>query len=316
MSALAPEAALWHLMRGALTTRALAIAADLEIADALADGPRPVADLARDSGADADALNRVLRALASDGVFAEENPGVFRNTGVSELLRGDGWRDFAHLFGGVWLEAMTVLNAEGRAAFPRLHGVDFWSWLGRDPRERAAFDRAMEQGVENRLERLQSLAWRDERVVVDVGGGNGSLLLGLLEQEPQLRGIVFDLPETVRDESAFGERCSFVAGSFFESVPSGDAFVLAGILHNWDDDAASAILRVVSAAARPGARLVLLESVVGPGNDPQGAKWLDLLMLVLLEGRERDEAQWRTLLEGNGWEPVSVQDRMIEARCR
>jgi hypothetical protein len=316
MSVRAPEAAIWDVLRGALTTRALAIAADLEIADALADGPRPVAELARDCGADADALNRVLRALASDGVFAEDGPGIFRNTDASELLRGGGWRDFAHLFGGVWLEAVAALDADGTAAFPRLHGADFWSWLALDPRERAAFDRAMEQGVENRLERLASVAWRGDELVVDVGGGNGSLLLGLLDRQPRLRGIVYDLPETVRDESAYGERCSFVPGSFFESVPPGDAFVLAGILHNWDDDAASAILRAVRAAAQPGARLVLLESVVQPGNDAQGAKWLDLLMLALLAGRERGEAQWRALLDGNGWEPVGVQDGVIEARCR
>jgi hypothetical protein len=120
----------------------------------------------------------------------------------------------------------------------------------------------------------------------------------------------------VRDESVYGERCSFVAGNFFESVPRGDVFVLSTILHNWDDEAASAILRVVRAGAQPGARLVLLESVVQPGNDAQGAKWLDLLMLALLDGRERDEAQWRTLLVANGWEPVSVRDGVIEARCR
>jgi hypothetical protein len=316
MSTLAPEAVIWDALRGGLTTRALAIAADLEIADALADGARPIEELARDAGADVDTLSRVLRALASDGVFAEEGPGVFRNTDASELLRGDGWRDFAHLFGGVWLEAVAALNADGEPSFRRLHGADFWSWLGRDRRERAAFDKAMEQGVENRLERLESVAWRGDELVVDVGGGNGSLLLGLLDRHPQLRGIVFDLPETVRDESVYGERRSFVAGNFFESVPRGDVFVLSTILHNWDDEAASAILRVVRAGAQPGARLVLLESVVQPGNDAQGAKWLDLLMLALLDGRERDEAQWRTLLVANGWEPVSVRDGVIEARCR
>jgi hypothetical protein len=316
MSTLAPEAVIWDALRGGLTTRALAIAADLEIADALADGARPIEELARRAGADVDTLSRILRALASDGVFAEEGPGVFRNTDASELLRGDGWRDFAHLFGGVWLEAVAALNADGEPSFRRLHGDDFWSWLGRDRRERAAFDKAMEQGVENRLERLESVAWRGDELVVDVGGGNGSLLLGLLDRHSQLRGIVFDLPETVRDESAYGERCSFVAGNFFESVPRGDVFVLSTILHNWDDEAASAILRVVRAGAQPGARLVLLESVVQPGNDAQGAKWLDLLMLALLDGRERDEAQWRTLLVANGWEPVSVRDGVIEARCR
>src|SRR5262249_55643359 len=153
MSPVAPEAVIWDVLRGGLTTRGLAIAADLGIADALAAGPRSVEEVARDAGADVNALHRVLRALSSDGIFAEESPGVFRNTDASELLRGEGWRDFAHLFGGVWLEAVGVLNADGEAAFPRLHTADFWTWLGREPAERAAFDRAMEQGVEDRLER-------------------------------------------------------------------------------------------------------------------------------------------------------------------
>jgi hypothetical protein len=316
MSSLAPDAAVWNVLRGALATRALAIAADLEVANALAGGPRPIDELAKDAGADAAALHRVLRALASDGIFAEEDPGVFRNTEASELLRGDGWSDFAHLFGGIWLQAIAALNADGKAAFPRLHETDFWSWLARNPSERAAFDRAMEQGGEERLQRLDSVAWRGDELVVDVGGGNGSLLLALLDRRPQLRGIVVDLPETVRDESAFGERCSFVAGDFFESVPAGDAYVLSTILHDWDDESAAAILRVVHAAARRGARLVLLERVIQPGNGPQGAKWLDLLMLALFAGRERGEAQWRALLDGTGWEPVRVEDGVIEGTCR
>src|SRR5262249_2924175 len=148
MSSVAPETVIWDGLRGALTTRALAIAADLRIADALADGPRPVEDVARDVSADVNALHRVLRALASDGVFAEERPGVFRNTDASELLRGDGWRDFAHLFGGIWLEAVGALNADGEAAFPRLPTAGFWTWLGPGPAERAAVDRGAGQGVE------------------------------------------------------------------------------------------------------------------------------------------------------------------------
>ena len=135
----------------------------------------------------------------------------------------------------------------------------------------------------------------------------------LLRVQPGLHTIVFDLPETDRDESAFGERCTFVAGDFFESVPAGDVYVLSTILHDWDDDRAAAILRTIRTAARPDARLLVLETVVPPGNEPHGAKWLDLLMLALFAGRERDEAQWRTLLESSGWEPTAIDDGLIEA---
>ena len=317
MTEVSPEQRLWDLLRGALTTRALGLVADLRVADALADGSRAVDDVAREAGADPDTLRRLLRALASDGVFVETEPGVFANTDASELLRGAGWSDFAHLFGGVWLRTIGELDASGSAPFPALHGTDFWSWLAANPAERAAFDRAMEQGKERRIERLAGVEWRGDETVVDVGGGNGSNLVGLLARRPGLRGIVFDLPETVRDEGALAAAgCTFVAGSFFDSAPAGDAYVLSTILHDWDDEHAAAIVRTIRAAARPGTPLFLIETVLPPGNDPHGAKWLDLLMLALFAGRERDEAQWRALLEAGGWDPVSVEDGLIEARCR
>jgi hypothetical protein len=299
------ELVLWNLMRGALATRALALAVDLGLPDALADGPKRIDD---------DVTYRVLRALASDGVFEEVEPRVFRNTDASELLRASGWNDFAHLFGGIWLRAVADLEAAGGASFPRVFGAGFWDWLAGHPDERAAFDRAMAQGKERSLERLAAVEWRGDELVVDVGGGDGSLLRLLLDRYPELRGIVFDLPETVRDESAFDDRLQFVAGSFFESVPRGDVFVLGGILHDWDDEHATRILRAIRASAHDGARLILLESVIEHGNEPDGAKWLDLLMLTIADGRERDEDQWRTLLTPGGWEPVSIGDGLIECR--
>ncbi len=313
MSEPSPESRIWDLLRGALGTRALAIVADLHIADALADGPRPVEELAREVGADPGTLHRLLRALASDGVFGEDDPGVFRNTEASEVLRVSGWDDFAHLFGGAWLRAIEQLDATGHATFPKVFDTDFWSWLAAHPVERAAFDRAMEQGKERRIERLAALDWRGDETVVDVGGGNGANLAGLLEGKPGLRGIVFDLPETVRDEDALGDRITFVEGDFFESVPPGDVYVLSTILHDWDDERAAAILSTIHAAAPPGARLLLIESVIQPGNEPDGSKWLDLLMLALFAGRERDEAQWRELLEGAGFRIDRIEDGLIEA---
>ena len=314
MSAKPPELRLWDLMRGALGARALGVVSDLRVADLLADGPRPIGEIARDAGADEDTLHRLLRALASDGIFAEDQPGVFRNTDASELLRDGGWDDFAHFFGGIWHRSAGELAAVPEATFPRIYGTDFWSWLGDRPDERAGFDRAMGGGNEERVERLAGLDWRDDETVVDVGGGNGTLLVELMKRRPVLHGVVFDLPETNRDEEALGDRIRFVAGSFFEAVPPGDVYVLSKIIHDWDDERASVILRTIRAAAPDNARLVVLETVIQPGNEPQGAKWLDLLMLALAAGRERDEPHWRTLLEGAGWEPVQIEDGLIEAR--
>ena len=318
MSAREPAAVLWDFLRGAMTTKALAVVADLRVAEELADGPVSVEELARRVGADADGLRRVLRALASDGVFAEDESGVFRNTEVSELLRRPGWSEFAHLFGGVFYRAVEDLHnaaASGESTFSGSFGADYWSWLGERRDERAIFDRAMAGEKERSVERLAGLEWREDETVVDVGGGNGALLVALLRGRPALRGIVLDLPETDRDESSLGERTTFVAGSFFERVPEGDTYVLSGILHDWDDDRASAILTTVRASAPAGARVLVLESVIPEDNEPNSAKWLDLLMLVLAGGRERTEGEWRALLEGAGLRPEQIEDGLVVATC-
>ena len=302
----------WDALRGGLMTRAVGLVAEIGVAESLAGGPRGVDELAAASGTDPDVLYRVLRALASDGIFAEVEPRVFANTEASEALLEDGWNAFAQLFGGSWLEAVAGLDLSGEASFPRVNGDEFWSWLAAHPAERALFDTAMEQGWQGRVERLDAAGWRGDETVVDVGGGNGTHLGALLERHPQMRGIVFDLPETVRDEATFSERLTFVEGSFFEEVPTGDVHVLSTILHDWPDEDARRILRTTRASA--GERLVLVEAVVGPGNEQSGTKWLDLLMLVISAGRERTEEQWRELLTASGWEPVSFENGVIEAR--
>jgi SAM-dependent methyltransferase len=309
-----PEEVVWNLVRGPLTARVLGIVAELGVAGELAGGPRPVAEVAAAVGADEDTLYRFLRALASEGVFAEEEPGVFGNTPASELLvSGSGWNAFAQLFGGVFYRGIGELDSSGEASFPRVLGTDFWSWLAGHADQRALFDLAMEQGKERRVERFAPIEWRGDETVVDVGGGNGSLLVALLQREPGLRGIVFDLPETVRDEAALGERIEFVEGSFFERVPEGDAYVLSTILHDWDDEHATRILQTIRAAARAGSRLLIVDAVVPPGNEPGGGKWLDVLMLAFSRGKERSEPQWRELLAAGGFAPVAFHEGMIEA---
>jgi hypothetical protein len=303
---------LWDFLRGALMTKALAAVVDAGVPEALGDGPRPVAELQGDR----DTMHRLLRALASDGVFHETEPGVFEHTERSRLLLAPGWSEFARLFGGVFFEATTDLEASTvEPPFPQRFGTGFWEWLAEHPAERATFDAAMAAERGRPADRLAALEWHDGEVVVDVGGGNGTLLAGLIQRRPELRGIVFDLPETVRDEAALGDRIEFVTGSFFDSVPKGDAYVLSGILHDWSDDDATRILRTIRAAAPAHARLLINESVIGPGNEPDGAKWLDLLMLVLAGGRERSEEQWHALLEAGGFELESLENPIV-ATCR
>jgi hypothetical protein len=170
----------------------------------------------------------------------------------------------------------------------------------------------MEQGKERRAARLAAVEWRGDETVVDVGGGNGSFLRELLQ--PGQRGVVLDLPETVRDEDGLAATgIEFVAGSFFEEVPPGDVYVLGTVLHDWDDEQAASILRTIG--RHGGARVLIVDAVVPPGNEPHGAKWLDLLMLAI-GGRERTEPEWRALVEGAGLEVVSVQDGLVEARTK
>jgi O-methyltransferase domain len=312
MSDRPPQLVLWDFLRGSLMTQALAAVVDAGVPEALAAGPRPVSELQGDP----DTLHRLLRALASDGVFRETEAGVFEHTESSRLLLEPGWSEFAHLFGSVFFEATTELDASTSGSpFEGRFGSGFWDWLAEHPAERAAFDAAMAGERFRPAERLAALDWREGEVVVDVGGGNGALLVELTRRRPELRGIVLDLPETVRDETALADRVAFVAGSFFESVPAGDAYLLSGILHDWPDADAARILRTIRAAAPEHARLLINESVIRPGNEADGAKWLDLLMLVLAGGRERDEQQWRALLEDAGFRVESLESPIV-ATCR
>ena len=303
------EAGLWDLFRGASATRTLAIAAELGIADLLADGPRPTSEIAADVGADPRTLALYLQALATDGVFAEIEPGVYGNTETSELLRtGTPLNAFARLYGGVWHQAVGALDASGDKSFEG----DFWAWLAEHPRERALFDLAMEDGKERRVDRIAGLDWHDGDTVVDVGGGNGSLLLDFFARRPGLRGIVFDLPETARDEQALAAAgIEFVGGSFFDSVPTGDVYVLGNVLHNWPDDEAERILRTIRRDAPRGARVLVIDFVLQPES-----AWGGLLGLALFGSRERTEPEWRRLFDAAGLRlEAIVDDRLQQASC-
>jgi hypothetical protein len=257
-----------------MSDRALGIVADLHSADAAADGRGPSSTSRAEPAGPRLAPSSC--ALASDGVFAEVSPGVFRNTDESELLRtGGDWRDFAHFFGTVWHRAAGELEAEtGAPTFPRTYGTDFWAWLAAHPDERAAFDRAMVDGLGRRVERLAALEWRRDETVVDVGGGNGSLLVALLARRPELRGIVWPGPIATVDLASLHLRRRQLLRR-----PPGDV-TSSRRSHDWPDEQAASFARSAPRGTDHG-------RLLGRRCDPAGERarrcqMLDLLDVALL----------------------------------
>ena len=320
-----PDERLGELLGGFVGTQLLYVVAELGVADALGNEARSIDALAERVKVVPHLLYRFLRALATFGVFEQDAAGRFRNTPASALLRRDddsGWRDYAIVYGSVYrafAEALPTVRT-GENMFSRVHGVDWWTWLEQNPDVGATFNRAMQAGAEGRIDLIAELAWQDGETVVDIGGGNATLLIELLKRHPQLRGIVFDLPEVAAEADArltavgLSDRCRVVPGSFFDEVPAGgDVYLLAKVIHDWSDEAATQILSKVRAAVPEHGRLLIVDSVVPVGNAPHPAKTIDLVMLSLVDGRERNEEEWRQLLETCGFRPLEIADGLIQA---
>jgi hypothetical protein len=303
------------LTSGYWKSQALYVAAKLGIADLLRDGPQSPDDLARVTGTHPRGLARLLRALASEGVFAETADGRFAQSPLSEFLRADvpgTIRPMVLMLGEehyhTWGQLLFSVRTE-KPAFDVVHGKPVFDYLAEHPQEAALFDEAMVaiHGAETAAV-LGAYDFSGIGTLVDVGGGNGSNLIGILGKYPQLRGVLYDLPHVVaRAEpklkaAGLADRCTAVGGSFFDSVPpGGDAYHLRHIIHDWDDDKSLTILRRCRGAMRPGARLLVVESVIPPGNERFFGKWLDLNMMVIPGGLERTEAQYRELYEKAGF---------------
>ncbi len=289
-----------------LTLRAVC---DLGIADLLAQGPRPVDELAAEAGAHPAALCRALRALACKGIFTEPQPAVFALTPLAEPLRSDhalSLRETYTLLEAdveAWAKLGQTLRT-GRPAFDLAHDQGYWSYLQAHPAQSARVDRWMESV--NRLHLrtlLPAYPWRELSTVVDVGGGNGAFLSGLLARHRQLRGVLFDLPHVVADaprvlsETGTTDRCEIRAGSFFDAVPAGgDGYLLKTVLPGFDDDDATLILARVRAAMRGESRLLLLEAVLPPGDTFDVAKLYDVHTMVMTGGGHRTREHTETLL--------------------
>jgi hypothetical protein len=319
--ALPPGHALYQMAMGHFVPRALALAAKLGLADLLKDSPRSARDLAVATHAHAPSLARVLRLLASVGVFAELPGGKFALTPLSEPLRADApgsVRALVLLFAGTevqdaWKELEYCVRT-GDPAFRRtVPGADPYALMAHSPELTAWFDQAM----------ATFAPWTAAAVaaavdfsafgrVADIGGGNGALLIGILKAYPQLTGVVFDQPHAAaraREQvtaAGLADRCEAVAGSFFDGVPRGaDAYLLCHVLVDWDDDRAATILRNCRAAMPRHGQLLILEEVyparVDQSDACRGAAANDVLMLVCTGGRQRSEEEFRGLLAASGF---------------
>jgi hypothetical protein len=305
-----------QMVMGRLVSHAIGLAAKYDFATRLGAGPKTAGALADAVKADRAAVYRLLRALASVGVFAETEQGVFVNTPLSEALRADvpgTVRPMAVFFGhDVHVSAWRGLEyavETGRCAFEHIHGQAPWDMLIGNPEVAQVFNDAMTSlsgQVAHGLLEAYDFSGIDE--LCDLGGGHGFLLTAILARNPAMRGVLFDLPPVVAgagkvvEASGAAARLRVVGGDFFESVPSSRAYILKSILHDWSDADCKRILASIAAASKPGAKLLLVESVIQPGNEPDFGKIIDLEMLVMTNGgRERNEREWTDLLAGAGF---------------
>jgi O-methyltransferase domain/Dimerisation domain len=315
-----PPATLLQMMTGYWVSQALHVAAKLGIADLLADGPVDCEDLAAATDTHAPSLQRVLRALASVGVFTEVSPGSFALTPLAELLRTEtpgSMRALAIMYAEeqyrAWGELLHSVRT-GETAFEQQFGMGYFEYLAQHPESDRVFNEAMTGWTHQLVGAVvDTYDFSAFKTVVDVGGGYGALLAAILQNNSGMRGILFDLPHVVASAeeqlaaTEVADRCTFVGGDFFAEVPAGgDAYVLSQILHDWDDERCMAILGQCRRAMPDHGKLLVVELVLPEGDEPFLGKWLDLHMLVLLGSRERTAAEYDTLFRAAGFKLARV----------
>lgn len=323
------------LINGFQITQAIRVAATLRVADHLHDGARSVHKLAALTRSHPDSLYRLLRALAAVDVFREEEDRTFGLTPMGNCLRTDSamplgaWAEVvgSPYFWQAWGHLLHSVQT-GENAFQDLNGKDVWQFRAEHPEHGATFDRAMTQLSRASAEAVvRAYDFSPFRHIVDVGGGQGLMLAEILRAHPHIRGTLFDQRDViiraraVLAERAVIDRCDIVGGSFFETLPEGaDAYLMRAVIHDWNDDEATAILKVCRRATQDTARLLLIERLVGRPNEAPATKFSDLNMLVSPGGRERTREEFSDLLARSGFALTRVFaagiHNVIEARPR
>lgn len=333
---LPPPVAMMQMIGGFRVARSIYVAADLAIADLLADGPKSIDELAQATETDGPSLYRVLRALAGVGIFAEDESGRFSLTPPAEFLKSDvpdSLRASVMLFGEEWhwrLWGDLLYSVKtGEPAFDHLYEKGFYEFYNQNPE----FAKTSSESKTSMVSRasaslLNNYDFSSIGKVVDIGvaGGYGSTLVSLLKANPTIKGVLFDFPPVIEgakpviEAAGVTERCELIAGDCVESVPSGgDAYILMFVVHNWDDERAIKILKNCHKGMAEDGRLLLVEMIMPKGNDPFVGKVVDLESLLLTPGGyERTEAQYRSLLEAAGFKitkiiPTQTANSVIEA---
>jgi hypothetical protein len=311
-----------QMIVGKPVSQAISVAAELGIADLLKDAPKSVEELAAATSTHAPSLYRLLRALASVGIFAEIEDRQFGLTPLAACLRGDAPDSIRNLarWSGVplilrgWDELLHSVQTGETGVKQALGVTDTFAYMSEHPEQEQIFHDCMTEISQlNTPALVEAYDFGRFRKIVDVGGSHGMLLSAILRRYSGPHGVVLDLPRAIegaqRSIAAGGltKRCESVAGNFFESVPAGaDAYVLKQVIHDWDDAPAVAILRNIRQAMQPEGRLLLIEIVIPPGNEPSLGKVFDLDMLVMTGGRERTEIEYRDLFAAAGFTLTAI----------
>lgn len=306
------------LWPGPIAVQAIHVAAKFALADLVASGPKNTNELADATHTHGPSMSRLLRALTSLGIFAEDTMGRYRQTALSDTLRSDhpeSMRPFAMMLGAHFLWKPSGMLEDtvrtGQPSFERVYGAPFFEYLAEHSDDAAVFNAAMSSSPAYLAGIAGAYDFSRHERIVDVGGGHGLLLAGILSANPRLRGVLHDLPAVVAGASALrqepiSQRCEIIGGDFFKGVPAGaDAYILKGIIHDWNDEAALKILKNCRRAIHPDGTLLLVEEVLTPSSDPRAAL-MDMLMMVLTSGRERTESEFRSLLQQAGFSMVQV----------
>lgn len=316
----APHQQLDQMITGYWTSQAIYAAASLGIADLLTAGPQTAEQLATATKTNAGALYRLLRALASVGIFAENEQNEFALTPLAEYLRSDvpgSKRALAMMTGDehfhAWGEILFSIRT-GKTAFDKVFEKPFFEYLPEHPDKAQIFDKAM-TGIHGRetSEILESYDFSEMKTLLDIGGGNGSNITSILQKYPDMKGILFDLPHVIEraqphiEQAGLNDRCDLMGGSFFESVPTGaDAYFMRHIIHDWNDEKSLLILQNCHAAMPKNSKLLIVESVIPAGNEPFAGKFLDLVMLMIPGGKERTAEEYQSLFEQAGFELTRI----------